>query len=311
MRRIYMLVLTVVMIFVLAGCSKKTATSVQEGPKLYFINKDDTKLVGESYVQTESGRSDLVEEYIRALMIQPEDVNCKRALPEDVTVLDYSFGEVDQLILNFDTNYYNMTGVREILARAAIVKMFCQIKGIQYVEFYVNGQPLVLSGEQPVSMMKADDFLDTTGKMEDFSQYTTISIYFANEDGTKLVESTREVIYDSNITMEQLVIEQLIEGPVEKEIQNGMQKTMPEGTILNSAKTANGVCYVDFNEKFLEKLPDVSEEVTIYAIVNSLIEQGTINKVQITINGEEKKLYQNIPLTDLFERNLDLIEGES
>ena len=159
-------------------------------------------------------------------------------------------------------------------------------------------------------MMKAGDFIDNTADSEYYTQSASVSVYFANEDGTALRESHRQVLYNGNITIEQLVIEQLIGGPIEQESAAGMYATIPAGTQLSKINTKDGICYVDLNEKFLEKLDGVQEQVVLYSIVNSLVELPNVNKVQIRIGGELRKTYQSVEMPEMFERNLDLIETE-
>ena len=60
--------------------------------------------------------------------------------------------------------------------------------------------------------------------------------------------------------------------------------------------------------KFLEKLPDVTDGVAIYSIVNSLVELPGINKVQFRINGQPAETFHNTNLGVLFERNLAINE---
>ncbi len=288
-----------------AGCGKKQGLETAGG-KLYFLNEAETQLVSESYEPKATFREAQVQEYVEALAREPQQRGCKRLLPDNVALLDYSFGEAGQLILNFDANYSTLSGITEILIRAALVKTFCQIEGVDYVEFYVNGIPC-MSGDVPVGLMKAEDFIDENM----YGQVANVSVFFANEDGTALLESHRRVSYSTSISMEQLVIEQLLEGPVQEELQAGMSRTMPEGTELIKVSTKDGVCYVDLNEEFLEKPEGVSEEVVVYAVVNSLVELPNINKVQLRIGGETKKAYQSVPLAEMLERNLNLIETEN
>ena len=53
------------------------------------------------------------------------------------------------------------------------------------------------------------------------------------------------------------MINQIINGPTEL----GLYPTVPEGTTLLNVTTKESICYVDLNEKFLEKLPNISDEV--------------------------------------------------
>ena len=63
------------------------------------------------------------------------------------------------------------------------------------------------------------------------------------------------------------------------------------------------------HDSFLNQIYNVTPEVTIYAITNSLIELTGVNKVQISVNGETSVNYrENINLSTVFERNLDMVK---
>lgn len=292
------------LLLALTACSKKAKEDISEY-KIYYVNNDATKIVSESFEPVnKQNKKEMVNEFITELTVDPTNTDYQRALPAEIEILGYTFGEADQLILNFSASYYtSLTGVREILARAGVVKTFCQIEGIEYVEFNVMERPLTL-GDMTVNMMKASDFVETTG----FTQNAYVTLYFSNKAGNALIESRREVDYDGIISVEQLIINQLIAGPVEREY--GMISTLNPETKLNSVITKDGICYVDFNEKFLENLNGISEKVTIYSVVNSLVELTNVNKVQFLINNKKVKLYKTEELDELFDRNLDIIEGE-
>ena len=71
----------------------------------------------------------------------------------------------------------------------------------------------------------------------------------------------------------------------------------------------DGTCYVNLDGNFSNQIYNVTPEVTIYAITNSLVELSNVNKVQISINGETNINYrENISLSAVFERNLDLVK---
>ena len=54
-------------------------------------------------------------------------------------------------------------------------------------------------------------------KIQDFPlnsyQTTTLKLYFANESGSKLVEQTVEAKYNSNLSIEKLIVEKVMQGP--------------------------------------------------------------------------------------------------
>ena len=74
-------------------------------------------------------------------------------------------------------------------------------------------------------------------------------------------------------------------------------------------KLKDGVCYVNLSEDFLTQIYNVTTEVTLYSIANSLAELPNVNKVQISIDGESNMMFrESVNLTTVFERNLDIME---
>jgi len=105
--------------------------------------------------------------------------------------------------------------------------------------------------------------------------------------------------------MEKLVMEQLIGGPEGNEA----NPTINPATKVINVTVNDGTCYVNLDQTFLTQVYTVSSEVTIYSIVNSLVELDNVNKVQILVNGESEISYrESISLNAALGRNLDLVE---
>ena len=132
-------------------------------------------------------------------------------------------------------------------------------------------------------------------------------MYFANADGDKLVQEVVEISYSSSISVERVVVEQLIKGP----LTDDAYPVIPPDTKLISVSTKDGICYVNLDNGFLKQGYDVTEAVPIYSIVNSLTAIPGISKVQILINGETNLVFrESIRFDTIFERNLDIVEEE-
>ena len=157
-----------------------------------------------------------------------------------------------------------------VLCRATI-ETLCQIPGIVFVLFNVNDQPLIDSNGVQTGLMTAEFFIENTSAETNYK----VTLYFANETGDLLKKTTRNIYYTGTSSIEELVINQLINGPTER----GLYATVPEGTTLLNVSTKEGICYVDLNEKFIEKLTDITDEVAIYSIVNSGKLRGLISAV--------------------------------
>lgn len=69
------------------------------------------------------------------------------------------------------------------------------------------------------------------------------------------------------------------------------KKIIPMDTVLLGVSVKDDVCYVNFDNGFLN-MTDIQPEVTIYSIVNSIIRGGSASKVQILVNGDSNLKYQ-------------------
>ena len=116
--------------------------------------------------------------------------------------------------------------------------------------------------------MYAESFVENPGEQINTIQNTNLTLYFSNQAGDGLVKETRRVHYSSNISLEKLIMEQLLEGPESK----NARSAIPSGTKLMSVSLVDGVCYVSFDENFKNQDYSVNEAIVIYSIVDSLSE---------------------------------------
>ena len=134
-----------------------------------------------------------------------------------------------------------------------------------------------------------------------------LRLYFANETGDGLIAVNRELTHNadvSNVPMEKLVVEQLISGPANNET----FPTISSDTKLVNITVKDGVFYLTFNSAILTTVNNVTTDVTIYSIVNSLVELSNINKVQISIeDNKDGKFRDKYEASTVFERNLSLV----
>lgn len=300
----------------LTGCGgqgEKTETNKRQSDfVIYYLDSEETRLVSQNYKPQENKGETLIRELLEAMGKKPKNISNKRVLTDKLTVNKIALARDGKLSLFFNDEYANLTSTSEILCRAAIVKTLCQVSDVDGVEFYVNEQPLMLPGsDKAVGFMTEENFIDNTGGETNFFHNTNMTLYFTNKNGNVLKEVAITVDYDGTVPMEQLIVERLIQGP-ESILNIDTQKiypTVPKDTKLIKASVKEGICYVDFNEKFLDKLPDVTNEVAIYSIVDSLAEMSNVDKVQFTINGEQVKNYkENFAFDVPFTRNLDIIK---
>ena len=56
--------------------------------------------------------------------------------------------------------------------------------------------------------------------------------------------------------------------------------TIPENSEVLSLTRANGICYVDYNSVFQDYALDVSEQIAVYSVVNTLIAATDVDKLR-------------------------------
>lgn len=139
--------------------------------------------------------------------------------------------------------------------------------------------------------------MENSGKEINTYQDVTMTLYFANEDGTKLEPEQRKVYYSSNVPLERVVVEQLIKGPKE----SGHYATLPTDTNILSVTISDGICYVNFDEKVQQTTVGAKADTAIYSIVDSLVQVCQVDNVQFSINGETNSEFRkSVPLDQLF-----------
>jgi len=299
------LLLAALFLVLCTGCGSEYVEESGKICTIYQLNNAETGFVLRDY-SMQAPEDDIVnqiDELLEQLAVMPEKLEYKPPLGGSMRLNSYHTEE-DQITLDFDASYREIPATTEILMRAAIVKTLTQIEGISYVTFSVGGEPLVDNLGNVVGMMSADLFIDNAGDEINSYEQAELKLYFADETGTKLVEVNRTVRFSSNIAMEKLVVEQLIQGPQS----DGFYPTINPETKVVNVTVKDGICYVNLTETFLTQTNPVTPEIAIYSMVNSLVELSNINKVQISVNGETNVTYQeSISLSTIFERNLDLL----
>lgn len=305
MKKKLMLLILLPLCLLLASCAMSSNTEEEEGTtyKIYYLDKNKTKLAEDDLTLNQTDTGELIAAVMARLCAQPDDVELNPVIRQEM-YLNFMLTE-KQVTLNMSSEYKKLNAAEEVLARAAIVNTLTQIQGVDFVSITIEGEPLLDALGNPVGVMTKDMFINNAGKEMNSYNKVKMTLYFADAEGDGLIEINRTLAYQNNISMEKLVVEQVIAGPSN---QDSYPSVNPETKVI-SATIKDGVCYVNLDESFLTQPYNVSAEVAIYSIVNSLVELSNVNKVQISVEGENDFLFrEQIDLTTLFERNLDLLK---
>ena len=297
--------LTLVLLSGMTGCAREEKED--SGLLLYYLNEDLSSLNTLSYLM-EDGKSkadlspqEMADDMLEQLATPSGDVRSIAPI-QNFTVTGTTL-QNGTLTVFLSSDYEELETVREILTRAALVNTLCQIDGVDSVSFLCGDHPLTNEDGSVVTAMNSDMFIFNSGKEIMNYEKVRLHLYFANEDGDQLVDTYRNVVYNSNISMERLVVEQVLKGPNSDVV---FPTLNPASKVL-SVTTRDGVCYVNLDQAFLTEPYGVTSQVAIYSLVNSLTELSSVSAVQITIEGKTGKAFMDSSLSSAFERNLSVV----
>lgn len=283
------------------GCS---SPSTGTGTQIYYVSTDKNSITAVDYEYKSHDINDQIEEAVDKLSEEPDDIDYITTIPSGVEVGRFELSD-GALNLYLVGDYDSLDIYTEILVRAAIVKTLTQLEEVKNVSFYVNNRPLIDSSGEAVGAMTADTFIEDFGQETDSLLSTELTLYFASADGMSLVEENRLVYYSSNVAVEKVVMEQLLKGPDT----DGLLLPLPEGTKINSISVSeNGVCIVNLDGTFETAMAGITENVTLYSIVDSLTKLDNIKQVQILVNGSTPHLSNvDVDLSAPVSRNEEII----
>lgn len=269
----------------LQGCGKSNADRAVF--TVYYLNAEKNALElrkTELKSETEYGRA---EELLDILGTEPEE----EGLHAPISGFSRKEFSIDNntLIVDFTRGYRNLDVITEKLVRAAIVRTLCEISDVKRVTIKVNGALLVDERGNKSENMVAEQFIYNSGKEMLNFERTRLHLYFATEDGKSLVKTARDIVYNGNIPMDRLVVEQVIKGPKA----NFSYAAVNENTKVINVVSRDYICTVTLDKTFLTNPYNVTPEVALYSIVNSLTELSSIKQVQIIIEGEEAPLFMD------------------
>ena len=127
---------------------------------------------------------------------------------------------------------------------------------------------------------------------DDTMRQTIATLYYQNKETKELMPEGRmidskELLTDPYATLMGL----LLEGPKNEKLQT----VIPEGTRVLKAELKGETVYLDLSKEFIDNHVggEEAENITIYAIVNTLTELKEVNNIKILINGKEDQGFKD------------------
>lgn len=297
------LILTVIFSSIAAGCGEQADTDVDV--TVCFVNADRNAIVETTVSHTSD---DSQEEYVAALLGYMNDDSL---MPEDSQkLMDESMilgTEIKEHIIYFDMDdsFNDISASDKLLIRAGLTKMFLQVKGIKSVGLLVEGEPAKDSYGNPIGPTTSTTFIENPSKLINEYINTSMTLYFADNSGQKLVPESRRVYHSSNAPLEEVVVSEILKGPYE----SGRSAVMPSDIIVLSVTIQDDICYINFDESIANAVSaDVDPYVQIYSLVNSIDAVCKVSRVSFSVNGSSDYTYADeISFDTIFEPRKDLI----
>ena len=287
----------------LSACGRSGAD--KSGIRIYYLNKSDYGIKEQDYVPEANDRERIIEELIAKLRVQPKEMTLRAPITDFRFLSSETKGSI--VTLNFSKEYYDLNAVEEVLTRTAVVNTLCSFSEVDGVYFLVEGEAFQDADGVNPGIMNPDQFIyNSYTEMRNYER-VRLHLYFANETGDRRVDAFRTVVYNSNMPLERIVLEQVIQGP------NGnfaFPTVNSEIKVIN-VTTRDRRCYVNLNNEFLNGKQGVLAQTAIYSIVNSLCELPSIDSVQISVDGNTDVIFmESISLSGSFSMNTEIVERQ-
>lgn len=290
----------------LTACGTSRTAREEGSVSVYYLNKDRTSITAASYIpDAQLLNAEHAEDLVQDLLVQmtmPQDAGEQIAAIGEGTVSRWELSE-DLLTLDMASDYRRVSGTNEIMIRAALVNTLCGVNGVAHVALTVDGEPLRDADGQVIAAQSAEDFIFSSDHELRSYERVQLHLYYADESGTQLVSTYRTVVYNSNIALERLVVEEMLKGPNTDVV----YPTIDPQTGILSVTTRDGICYVNLDQNFLTDPYDVTSKVAIYSLVNALTELDSVSAVQISVDGSSQVNMMDTSLANAFARDLSLV----
>ncbi|MGI5988992.1 MAG: GerMN domain-containing protein [Lachnospiraceae bacterium] len=298
-----LLALLLTIVLVIPGCgSSLTEYSV------YYADTDNSQLIPYTIKIDDSSMTpeEIMSRLLEEMSTPRQGKNVVVIKPNDVTVVSVTLSDKVATV-TFEGNYLGMNTVTELLYRTAVVKELTQVYGVERVTFVMDGSVITNNSGDVLENMSASAYVDDSGDNGGNVEWRDINLYFANQDGTKLVRTVMTVAYNKNMSLEKIVVSKLLAGPTDSRL----KATIPDTVSALSVSMRDGICYVNLSESFITDYADVSGDLPIYSIVDSLCDLDTVKGVRILVNGSTSAVFrETTPLDSTFTADYSMVEDE-
>jgi germination protein M len=197
-------------------------------------------------------------------------------------------------------------GLKKILALTLVLAMLSLMSGCALLDWiFPDKTPLDDNPNNPNLPPGDDDLTPNPPVSGDAGQF---QIWVIDHAGKSTFPVTLNIPKAEGIARE--VLKHMVEGGPSQETltQKGVRAALPAGTLVLGISIRDGVCTIDFNEKFLDTADDGHETLMLTALVYTLTEFPTIESVIIWVKGHPvSKMKHGTPVAPVLSRQTSMI----
>lgn len=274
MKRWISICLTIALLVCVCGCGVGKKEIPDQTPlgenmiHLYCVNEDTIVQSEEAYqLKTPDSASASVDDVMTALLDKENS---------QIESYSYMMGEDNSLILELFVGEAALEKENTLLMMAAITKTLFQLQDIQTIQLTVSQN----SGDVVGTHTYTRDsfyFYDYDNSLANI----TIQVFVPAETGEKLQAVVVEKTVMPDVSEQEMIVRELVaRGIIAKQ------------THVNMVSVHDGICYLDLSEEFIKGEISVRADVSLYALINSIVKQCGVDAVQILVDGERIDIYK-------------------
>lgn len=192
-----------------------------------------------------------------------------------------------------------MKNLRRIAKQIKVRKLFT-IVAMMVISFVLTGcgtlQTLVQKdGEtSPLSQWIGGKDQQAVPATTNLGDGKAVNLYFPDSTGKYLVKEERTL--PKTLSLARETINEWVKGPTGK---GNAQAAVAPATTLLDISVKDGIATVDFSKEFVQPVNKVSQEVSIYGLVNTLTQFPTVHEVKLRVEGKPLTKLGNLDLSHL------------
>lgn len=275
------------LLFSLAGCAPHAN---QEGASLWYTaDLEDWDNATTALEATPYTGEMAVPDLMEALLSEPpEKSGLVSPFPEGTRLQQWN-QEGKRVTVDLSWPYGDLVGIELTLADYCITLTLTQLEGVEEVCITVNGNALPYRERQ---VFTAQDVMFTGAEEEPVE--VTAALHFRRKDSQELGFEFRVFRLTESDSVAQVVLEALMAGPQDE----GLERILPAGLNVLSARQEGKVCYVDLSAVFVQQIPqeEWEQQMVIDSLVNTLCSLENVEQVQLLVEGQPLEWYGDVPV---------------